>query len=81
MTTRQIEQIKAINAQIREYRKMIREILTSGVSSASLGSAGNSTSYTRLSVDEYRKEISRLMREKEIILGRQSRRTSPNFGS
>lgn len=81
MTTRQIEQITAINAQIREYRKMIREILTSGVSSASLGSAGNSTSYTRLSVDEYRKEISRLTREKEIILGRQSRRTSPNFGS
>lgn len=81
MTTRQTEQIKAINSQIREYRKMIHEILTSGVSSASLGSAGNSTSYTRLSVDEYRKEISRLMREKEIILGRPSRRTSPNFGS
>lgn len=81
MTSYQKKQIENINALIREYRKQIHELLVAGVSSASLGSAGNSTSYTRLSVADYRREISRLMREKEIILGRQSRRTSPNFGS
>lgn len=81
MTRNQKIQIDNINALIREYRKQIREILTSGVSSASLGSAGNSTSYTRLSVADYRREIAILEREKAMILGHNRRRSSPSFGN
>ena len=79
MTSYQKKQIENINALIREYRKQIHELLTAGVSSASLGSAGNSTSYTRLSVADYRREIAILEREKAMILGRGRRRSSPDF--
>lgn len=79
MTAYQQQQIKNINALIREYRKQIHEILSAGVSSASMGSAGNSTSYTRLTVADYRREIATLEREKAMLLGSGRRRSSPDF--
>lgn len=81
MTSYQRKQIENINALIREYRKQIHELLSAGVSSASLGSAGNSSSYTRLSVADYRREIAILEREKAMILGHNRRRSSPSFGN
>ena len=55
------------------------ELLSGGVSSASLGSAGNSQSYTRLSPDQYRAEIARIdWQIARILRGGAIRRTSPN---
>lgn len=79
MTSYQKKQIENINALIREYRKQIHELLSAGVSSASMGSAGNSTSYTRLTVADYRREIATLEREKAMLLGSGRRRSSPDF--
>ena len=79
MTNHQRIQIQNINALISEYRRQIRELLTSGVSSATLSSAGSSSSYTRLTVEDYRREIANLQREKAMLLGYSRRRTSPDF--
>lgn len=70
--------------KLRERRATLQaaldELFSSGVSSASLGSAGNSQSYTRLSPDQYRAEIARIDRQIATLLrGGSVRRTSPNI--
>ena len=74
---------KATLEKLRERRETLQtaldELLSSGVSSASLGSAGNSQSYTRLSPEQYRAEIDRIDRQIATLLrGGGIRRTSPN---
>lgn len=82
MTTNQRNRVLAINAQITELRKGLNEAMLSGTSSASLSTAGNSQSYTRIAASEYRIQISALTREKQSILsGGGTRRTSPDFGN
>jgi hypothetical protein len=71
-------------AKLRERREKIEaaleEALLSGVSSASLGTAGNSQSYSRWSPDQYRAEIARIDRQiAAISRGGAIRRTSPNI--
>lgn len=66
----------------RELRQALRQQLIDGggVQSASISSAGNSQSYTRLSPDELRKEIVRV--EQEIALathGGLIRRVHPSY--
>lgn len=64
----------------RELRQALRQQLMGGVQSASMSSAGNSQSYTRLSPDELRKEIVRV--EQEIALathGSLIRRVHPSY--
>ena len=75
---------KTMLNNLRERREALQtaldELLSSGVASASLGSAGNSQSYSRLSPDQYRAEIARIDAQIAIILrGGARRRTSPHF--
>lgn len=75
---------KKILEKLRERRETLQaaldELMSSGVASASLGSAGNSQSYTRLSPDQYRAEIARVDAQiSRILHGGGIRRTSPHF--
>ena len=75
---------KTLLTSLRERREALQtaldELLSSGVSSASLGSAGNSQGYTRLSPDQYRAEIARIDAQiSRILRGGGHRRTSPHF--
>ncbi len=74
---------KTMLNNLRERRTALQsaldELLSSGVISASLGSAGNSQGYTRISPDQYRAEIARIDRHIATLLrGGAIRRTSPN---
>ena len=74
---------KTMLNNLRERRTALQtaldELLSSGVISASLGSAGNSQGYTRISPDQYRAEIARIDRQIATLLrGGAIRRTSPN---
>lgn len=80
MTPKQKTAIREIDKRIRELRDAKHALLMGGVSGASLGSAGNSQSYTRIQAAEYDREIAALRRERATILrGSTSRRTSPDF--
>ena len=81
MSNRAASIARNIRARIAELRKQKSDLLAGGVASASLGSGGASQSYTRLKVEDYDREITRL----EIQLarlanhGRFMRRTCPDF--
>lgn len=79
MTTSQRNKIIAINAEIKKLRASLTEALASGAASASLSTAGNAQSYTRISPAEYRIQIASLERAKARILSGGTRRTSPDF--
>ena len=71
---------KEIEERIRVLRDALQEALASGVSSASISGAGNSQSYTRVSVADLRAEITRLERERFVVqTSNVYRRTSPDF--
>lgn len=77
--TRRDAHIRDLKRRIRELEDADHALLTGGVSSASLGSAGNSQSYTRISHADYQAKIKELKRELRAALGRTYRRTSPDF--
>ena len=79
VTTSQRNRIIAINAEIKTLRKALSDALASGAASASLSTAGNAQSYTRISPDQYRIQIASLERAKARILSGVTRRTSPDF--
>ena len=75
-----IQRIKELKARIAAVRKAIAEAVEAGVSSATLASAGNSQSYTRLSLAELRAELRDLQRELATVVQRGPiRRTCPDF--
>ena len=72
--------LERLRARRAKLEAALDELLEGGVSSASLGTAGNSQSYTRLSPDQYRAEIARIDRQIAAIRrGGGIRRTSPDF--
>ena len=72
--------LRTLRERRAKMQAALDEILSAGVSAASLGTAGNSQSYTRLSPDQYRAEIRRIDRLIAAILrGGATRRTSPDF--
>jgi hypothetical protein len=77
-TTRLLERLRARREKLQAA---LDEMLASGVASASLGSAGNSQSYSRLSPDQYRAELARIDAQIARLLrgGGATRRTSPDF--
>lgn len=73
-------EIQAIDTTIAQYRAMIKEILLSGTASGSMGSAGNSQSYTRIDIPTFRLEIKQLSEERAVLVNAsRSRRSSPDF--
>lgn len=80
MTDKQKAVVKEIKSRIHALRNALQEALVSGVQSASISQGGASQSYTRVSVSELRKEITRLEAELATIrnAGR-SRMLSPDF--
>ena len=80
MTDKQRAIVKEIKSRITALRTALQEALVSGVSAVSLSQSGASQSYTRLSVSDIRKEITRLECELATIrrAGR-SRMLSPDF--
>ena len=80
MTTAQRNRVLAINAEIKALRAALNEALLSGTASASLSTAGNAQSYSRIAPSEYRKQIASLQRAKIRILNGGALRTSPDFG-
>jgi hypothetical protein len=81
LTAKQKNAVKAINKQIAALQAARLEALTSGVSSATLSSAGNSQSFTRLKPTDFDQAISRLNLQKRAILngGSLVRTIGPNF--
>ena len=78
MTRRQ--RIRELRERIAAVRAAIAEAVASGVQSATIASAGNSQSYTRLSLADLRKELRNLERELAALLRRGViRRTCPDF--
>lgn len=78
MTRRQ--RIKELKERIATVRAAIAEAVASGVSSATIASAGNSQSYTRLSLADLRQELRDLEHELAALLrGGLIRRTCPDF--
>ena len=69
MTADQKAEIKRTRERIAAVEAAIEECVTAGVQSASLSSAGNAQSYTRLSLAELRAELARLCRKLRILLG------------
>jgi hypothetical protein len=66
-----INRINELVRDIRELEAVIKEIRTSGYSSASLSSAGGSKSYTRQDINTLTSELSRLkieLREARSLL-------------
>lgn len=80
MTEKQKAIAKEIKSRIRALRTALQDALVSGVQSASISQGGASQSYTRLSVSDIRKKITRLEAELATIrrAGR-SRMLSPDF--
>ena len=74
------QRIKELRDRIAAVRAAIAEAVTSGVSSATIASAGNSQSYTRLSLSDLRAELRDLQRELAAVIQRGPiRRTCPDF--
>lgn len=75
-----LKEIQAIDKTISQYRAMIKEILLSGTASGSMGSAGNSQSYTRIDIPTFRNEIAMLQRDRAVLVrAKRVRRSSPDF--
>lgn len=74
------QRIKELRDRIAAVRAAIAEAVASGVSSATIASAGNSQSYTRLSLSDLRAELRDLQRELANVIQRGPiRRTCPDF--
>lgn len=67
MTADRTAEIKRTKERIAAVEEAIDECVKSGAQSASVSSAGNSQSYTRLSLAELRAELARLSRKLRIL--------------
>lgn len=73
--------LKKLRSRRKKLQDALDECLLSGVASASLGTAGNSQSYSRWSPEQFRTEIARIDRQIAVLSrGSSHRRTSPDFG-
>ncbi len=79
MTDRRKSRLISITRRIRDARKALEDAVLSGVQSASLSSAGNSSSYTRISLKDLREYIASLERTRQYILRGFSRSVAPDF--
>lgn len=68
MTAERTAKIARVKERIAAVEAAIDECVASGTASASLSSAGNAQSYTRLSLADLRSELARLTRKLRILL-------------
>ncbi len=72
--------VRQIDLEISEYRVALKTALLAGAESATQASAGASQSYKRWNPQIYRDEITRLLRERQRLIWKGKKRTSPDFG-
>lgn len=66
-TRQTLSRIAEVESDLREARRVRREILASGSSSASISSGGGSKSFTRLDLDKVSALIAELTRELQAL--------------
>lgn len=66
-TRQTLSRIAEVETDLREARRVRREILASGSSSASISSGGGSKSFTRLDLDKVSALIAELTRELQAL--------------
>lgn len=66
-TRQTLSRIEEVETDLREARRVRREILASGSSSASISSGGGSKSFTRLDLDKVSALIAELTRELQAL--------------
>ena len=65
----EIDEYRALYARYQQVSSAYYQALLAGVQSATLSTAGNSQSYTRMSLAELRQEMNALMRRIRQLLG------------